>query len=101
MNVRFRKHGVILQFGLSQWGSVASNDDKLCFAASQAFESRLVTESDFAGFHHKCQTRTNSFVSVFVDSTSNVLSGILDGVLGLLRLLGSHRCAGQSMIDAE
>ena len=90
MNVRFRKHGVVLQFGLSQWRSIASDDDELGLAASQTLEGRLVAESDFAGFHHERQARTNLFVS-FVESTG--LSGILDGVLGLLCLLGSHRCA--------
>ena len=91
MNVRLRKHGVVLQLGLSQWRCIASNDDELGLAASQALESRLVTESNFAGFHHKCQARTNYFVSAFVESKG--LSVVLDGVLGLLRLLGSHRCA--------
>jgi len=93
VNVRLRKHGVVLQFGLSQWGSVASNDDKLGLAASQALERRFVAESDFAGFHHKRESRTNSLVSFSVVFTCKGLSCVLDGVLGLLRLLGSHRCA--------
>lgn len=39
VNVRLRKHGVVLQFGLSQWRGIASNYDELCLAASQTLES--------------------------------------------------------------
>jgi hypothetical protein len=68
------KHGVVLQLRLPQRRSVASNDDKLGLAGTQALEGRLVTEGDFARLHHKREAR-------------------VDGVGGSLVLLGCHLCA--------
>ena len=40
------KHGVVLELRLPQGRCVASNDDKLGLASSQALEGGLVTKSD-------------------------------------------------------
>jgi hypothetical protein len=84
------KHSVVLKLRLPQRRSVASNDDELGLASSQALQGRLVAESDpiqvslalaefallnvLARLHHKREAR-------------------VDGVGGSLVLLGCHLCA--------
>jgi hypothetical protein len=84
------KHSVVLKLRLPQRRGVASNDDELGLASSQALEGRLVAESDptqvslalvefallnvLARLHHKREAR-------------------VDGVGGSLVLLGCHLCA--------
>ena len=42
------QHAVVLELTLSERRSVASDDDQLGLAGSEALKSRLVTQSDFA-----------------------------------------------------
>jgi hypothetical protein len=84
------KHSVVLKLRLPQRRSVASNDDELGLAGSQALEGGLVAKGDpkksacrswliallhvLARLHHKRKAR-------------------VDGVGGSLVLLGGHLCA--------
>lgn len=45
------QHGVVLQLGLAERRSVASDDDKLGLAGTESLESRLVTQGDFTALH--------------------------------------------------
>lgn len=40
------QHAVVLELTLAERGSVASNDDQLGLAGTEALESRLVTQGD-------------------------------------------------------
>jgi hypothetical protein len=49
------QHAVVLKLRLAERRSVASNDDELGLAGSEALEGRLVTKSDLSGLHNKRQ----------------------------------------------
>lgn len=51
------QHGVVLELRLAERGRVASDDDELGLAGTQALQSRLVTESDLARLHDQRQAR--------------------------------------------
>lgn len=46
MDVGLGQHRVVLEFGLSQWWCVTSDDDELGLSRSEGLEGGLVTESD-------------------------------------------------------
>ena len=46
------QHAVVLELGLAERGSVASNDDELGLAGAQALESRLVTNGHWVIVSH-------------------------------------------------
>ncbi|KAI9167749.1 60S ribosomal protein L10-A [Paramyrothecium foliicola] len=64
------QHAVVLELTLAERRSVASNDDELGLAGSQALEGRLVSESDLSGLHNKRQ--------LGVDAVG-ILLALLDG----------------------
>jgi hypothetical protein len=84
------KHSIVLKLRLPQRRSVASNDDKLGLASSQALEGRLVAKGD----------PTQVSLSLAILALLNVLARLhhkrearVDGVGGSLVLLGCHLCA--------
>lgn len=46
VDIRLGEHRIVLEFTLAERRSVASDDDQLGLARSEAFEGGLVTESD-------------------------------------------------------
>jgi hypothetical protein len=64
------QHAVVLELRLAERRSVASNDDELGLAGSEALEGRLVTKSDLSGLHNKRQ--------LGVDAVG-ILLALLDG----------------------
>lgn len=49
------QHGVVLQFGLAERGSVGSDDDQLGLTGAQSLHGRLDTQGDLAGLHHQSE----------------------------------------------
>lgn len=46
MNRSLGEHGVVLELRLSEWGSVAGNDDQLGLARAKSLDGRLVAKGD-------------------------------------------------------
>ena len=47
VDVGLRQHRVVLELGLSERRSVASNDDELGLSGAKGLEGRLVSKSDY------------------------------------------------------
>ena len=87
MNRCLGQHGVVLKLRLPQGRSVASNDDKLGLAGTQALEGGLVTESDPTELAAVAQVglRVNVLARLH-----NKRKARVNGVGGSLVLLGGH-----------
>lgn len=77
------KHAVVLELTLSQWWCVASDDDELGLARSQALEGGLVAECDLARLQRK----------------EMLADGLLSSVVACRRITYLD-CQGQFGVDA-
>lgn len=109
MDGRLGQHAVVLELGLAERGSVASNDDELGLAGAEGLEGALVTKDNchvlesgrcqvcfgvaltLAGLHHKRQ--------LGVDAV-RILLALLDGHLDCFLSVGPRsRCQEFIRVD--
>jgi hypothetical protein len=84
------KHSVVLKLRLPQGRSVASNDDELGLASSEALEGGLVAKGDPK--RSVCRSSSVALLHVLA-RLHHKREARVDGVSGSLVLLGGHLCA--------
>jgi len=58
------EHGVVLDFGLGQWGAVGSNDNQLGLSGAESLQRGLVTKSVLTTLDDQTQTLTDRLLGV-------------------------------------
>lgn len=97
MNRSLGQHGVVLELGLAERGSVGGNDDQLSLAGAQSLHGRLNTQGDLAGLHHQGEPGVDLPVEKKIDFSMTVgnadtrhggFTHVVGTLLGLL--VGGH-----------